>query len=280
MTKSRTTSDWPLRLVLRTWVGFGYAFLLVPFVVIVVYSLDGRTFARFPPQDLSLKWYFDIPPAYTRAFITSLLLGIVVSALACLIGLAIGLGLARGHFRGKAVASALFRAPLQVPTLVVGVIFLQFYYMLAAYTGIQLIETFTGLAIAHLVITFPYTVGTIVALIDRFPKHLEEAAWSLGASRFSTLTRVIVPYLKPGIYAGMMLAFISSFGNVSVSIFLGGSSLNTLPVVIFGAMAYDYDPRLLAVSTIVVLFCAGLIYCVQKLTGLDIMLQTRAPDGR
>jgi putative spermidine/putrescine transport system permease protein len=207
-------------------------------------------------------------------------LGVVVSVLACLLGISIGLGLARGRFRGKAVAGALFRAPLQVPTLVVGVFFLQFYYMLAAYTGIQLIESFTGLVIAHLVITFPYTVGTVVALIERFPRHLEEAAWSLGASRWSTLRRVIVPYLKPGIYAGMMLAFISSFGNVSVSIFLGGSSLNTLPVVIFSAMAYDYDPRLLAVSTIVVLFCAGLIFCVQKLTGLDIMLQTRSPDGR
>jgi putative spermidine/putrescine transport system permease protein len=279
VTRTRN-SFWPLRLLLRGWVGFVYAFLLVPFLVIVVYSLDARTFARFPPENLSFKWYFDIPPAYTRAFVTSLLLGIVVSVLACLIGMTIGLGLARGRFRGKAVASELFRAPLQVPTLVVGVIFLQFYYMLAAYTGIQLIETFTGLVIAHLVIAFPYTVGTIVALIERFPKHLEEAAWSLGASRFSTLIHVIVPYLKPGIYAGMMLAFISSFGNVSVSIFLSGSGLSTLPVVIFSAMAYDYDPRLLAVSTIVVFFCAALIYGVQKLTGLDILLKTRAPDGR
>jgi putative spermidine/putrescine transport system permease protein len=269
-----------MRLLLRGWVAFVYAFLLVPFVVILVYSLDARTFARFPPEQLSFKWYLDIPPAYTRAFLTSLALGIAVSALACLLGIAIGLGLVRGRFRGKAIASALFRAPLQVPTLVIGVIFLQFYYMLAAYTGIQLIESLTGLVIAHLVITFPYTVGTIIALIDRFPKHLEEAAWGLGASRFSTLMRVIVPYLKPGIYAGTMLAFISSFGNVSVSIFLGGPKVNTLPVVIFSAMAYDYDPRLLAVSTVVVLFCAALIYGVQKLTGLDIMLQTRSPDGR
>lgn len=269
-----------MRLLLRGWVGCVYAFLLVPFVVILIYSLDARTFARFPPENLTFKWYFDISPAYTRAFVTSLLLGIVVSVVACLVGLTIGLGLARGRFRGKAIANELFRAPLQVPTLVIGVIFLQFYYMLAAYTGIQLIETFAGLVIAHVVITFPYTVGTIVALIERFPKHLEEAAWSLGASRFSTLIRVIVPYLKPGIYAGMMLAFIDSFGNVSVSIFLSGSELTTLPVVIFSAMAYDYDPRLLAVSTIVVLFCAVLIYCVQKITGLDIMLRTRTQDGR
>jgi putative spermidine/putrescine transport system permease protein len=217
-------------------------------------------------------------PIYVKAFFNSLVLGLVASIIAGVVGVSAGLGLVRGKFGGKEYISGLFRAPLQVPTLVTGVIFLQFYYMLANLMGVQLIETFTGLVIAHLVITFPYTVGAVVAIVENFPPNLEEAAFSLGASRFSTLIRVTLPIIKPGIFAGMIIAFVMSFSNVSVSIFLSGSRFETLPVSVFGAMAFDYDPRLLSISTLVVIFSALLIYFVQKITGLDTIVQTRSRD--
>jgi putative spermidine/putrescine transport system permease protein len=266
------------RLMLRGWVVSAYIFLMAPFLVIMLFSLDPREFANFPPIGLSLKWYLNITPIYLRAFIISVLLGLVVSFLACLLGIMSGLSLVRGNIKGKEIIEGLFRAPLQVPTLITGVAFLQLYYMLARLMGVRLLETFTGLVIGHLVITFPFTVGTVVAILQRFPQSLEEAALTLGASPLSTLMRVTLPIIKPGIYAGAMLAFIMSFSNVTVSLFLVGPNMITLPVLIYSAMEFDYDPRLLPVCTLVVLFSALLIHLVRKITGMDIILQTRSRE--
>jgi putative spermidine/putrescine transport system permease protein len=107
---------------------------------------------------------------------------------------------------------------------------------------------------------------------------LEEAALGLGAGRWSTFRRVTMPLMMPGIYAGVLYAFIVSFGDVSVSLFLAGPRFTTFPVEIFQALGFDFNPAMLAISTLVALFSLGITWVIQQILGLDILLRAGARE--
>jgi putative spermidine/putrescine transport system permease protein len=169
------------------------------------------------------------------------------------------------------VIEALFRLPLQVPFVVTGVVFLQFYYRLADLVGVNAAGSLPGLIGAHVFVTIPYSVGTVAAVLARFDRGLEEAADSLGATPWSTFWQVTFPLIRPGIFAGTLYAFIVSFGDVPVAIFLSGSSRATLPVEIFQSLQFDFDPSVLAMSTVVVVLSVLLVVVMQRAAGLDIV---------
>lgn len=257
-----------------------YAFLLAPFVVLALSSLSGGEayYIHFPPRGLSARWYLAIPASYLRSFAVSVALGVASALIAGLLGVAAALGIVWGRCRRKELLKAFFRAPLQIPLVVSGVVFLQFYYVLFGLTGIRLLENFTGLLLAHVFISLPFVVGTVCAVLEKFDRRLEEAAYSLGASRWATFRRVTLPVIRPGVFAGMLYAFIMSFGNVPVSLFLVGPRLTTLPVDLFYSMEYDFNPSILALSTLVVVFSVMTILLLQRLMGLDILLRTGAKE--
>ena len=142
--------------------------------------------------------------------------------------------------------SALLNAPLVFPGVVVGVALLQFFAL------VRLNATFTGLALAHMVITVPYVVRAVMASLQGVDPEIESAARVLGATGPVAFFTVTVPLARPGIAAGALFSFIVSFDNVPVSIFLLGAGQMTLPVKIFTAIEYGVDPSIAAVSTLLI----------------------------
>ncbi len=259
---------------------FLYVFLLAPLVVVSGASLDrgfetaGRPYLNFPPYEFSLHWYFNISEGLYSALGVSLTLGVFVAAVATVIGVSAALGLVRSNLRGKQVIAAFFRSPLQIPFVVIGVAFLQTYFLIFDLLGLQLASTFIGFALAHIFVAVPYVIGSVVAMLERFDPQLEEAALSLGANRWRTFRRVTLPIIMPGVYAGALFAFLVSFGDVQIAIFLGGAKYTTLPVEIFYSMAFSFDPGMLAMSTIIIFASIILLLLVQRLVGLDTLLRT------
>jgi putative spermidine/putrescine transport system permease protein len=245
------------RLLLVAAAAVTYLFMLTPLFVIAAASLDGgaTAYIRFPPESLSLHWYLEIPRKYW---------------------LSLALGIARGTANGSAWLTTYFNLPLQIPFVVTGVVFLQFYNILAAALDVDLVGRFWGLIGAHVFFCIPYAVGAVGSVITTDLDRNENAARIAGATEWRVFRRITLPALKPGLFSGFFFAFIISFGDVPVSVFLVSGGAVPLPVEIFQTLQFDFDPTVLAISTIVLLLSAGFILGMRRLTGLDIML----PGGR
>jgi putative spermidine/putrescine transport system permease protein len=268
-----------------TLLGYGWTALVVLFIyapIIVVigasfdpgYIVQTRAFLMFPPHGFSLRWYFAIQPSFWYSLWFSLELAAGVAAGALAIGIPAAFGLVRGRFPGRWLVDALFRAPLQIPFIVTGVAFLQTYYFLSASSDVVLQGTFAGLFLGHLFVAVPYTIGSVAASLQRFNPRVEEAALTLGASRLRVLWRVTLPILMPGIYGGMLYAFLISFTEVTISVFLAGTGTMPLPVAIFNSVTSDMEPTVPALSTLVFLGSLVLVYGMQRLMGLETLLRS------
>ena len=261
-------------------VGGVLVFLLAPVVVVVLASFDGgdpvagRAFLNFPPSSLSLQWYFSIQPRLFHSLWISFLVACFAAGIGTVIGVPAALGLIRGNLPGKTLLSALFRAPLQIPFIVIGVAFLQTYYLLGDALGLRISGSFIALAVGHLFVATPYVIGSVGSVLLRFNPNLEEAALSLGASRWRTFRRVTLPIIMPGIYAGALFAFMVSFGDVPISLFLASPKYTTLPLEIFHSMEFDFDAAVLAISTLIVFASLVILWLIQKSVGLDVMLRS------
>jgi putative spermidine/putrescine transport system permease protein len=270
------------KLFLVTGCAFSYLFLLSPMVVVIGASLnDGSEYyapMAFPPVDPTFKWYFQIPAEQLQALGLSFALGLVATAGACLIGIPAALGLVRSNVPFKSAIFSVFRAPLQIPSVVIGIAFLQFYYVLIDHWGITLPGTFLGLAIGHTFIATPFVVGSVVTVLQRFDTRLEEAAIILGASPFTVLRSITLPVIMPGVYAGSLYAFMVSFADVPVSIFLSSPGFTTYPIELFYALENDFNPAILASASLVILVCLIILLLIQRLVGFDALL--RSTGGR
>lgn len=258
------------------WVASIYLFLFAPLVVVVGASFDGgdRTFLNFPPSNLSLHWYGRIAPDLFQALGLSVALGTTAAVAACLIGVPAALGLVRAEFRGKSLVAALFRAPLQIPAVVIGVSFLKLYYFVGDVTGLYAVGSLPGLIVAHTFLASPYVIGSVSAVLQRFNLRLEEAALSLGASPWTTFRRVTLPVIMPGVYTGAMYAFLVSFGDVPVSLFLGAGGTQPFAAKIFHLMEFDFDPSLLAIATFIIFGSLALIYALQRAVGMEALVRS------
>ena len=268
-------------IVLAVLATLAYVFVLAPMVVVIGASLHGRgiySAAQFPPTDISLYWYGQIPMAQLKALGLSLTLGATTALAGVLLGVPAALAIVRGSFPGRALVAALFRAPLQIPAVVTGIAFLQLYYILLAHSGIDLPGGFYGLAIAHAFIGLPFVIGSVTAVLQRFDRRLEEAAAIHGARPWRVFWRVTLPVILPGVYAGALYAFMVSFGDVPVAIFLTAPGYQTYPVEIFYVLENDFTPAVLASATLVIIFCFVLLIAVQRIVGLDNLL--RSGGGR
>lgn len=260
---------WTVRILAALFVGAVLAFEVAPLVPVVISSFSAATIVRFPPEGFSLHWYPAIPAGHWRALGVSLAVGAAAALSACVLGVPAAFALVRGEFPGRSLIQAVLMSPLQVPLVVAGIVFMHFYFWIQRALGVALIGSVTGLTIAHAVLGVPFVIGTVGPILQRFRGELEEAALSLGASRWRTIRRVTLPVVSPGIFAGGMYAFIASFGNVAASIFLVSTRTMTLPVEIFYAMEFDMRPSILAMSTLVILLSAVLVGLVYRFMGVE-----------
>ena len=245
-------------------------FLVSPLVPVIASSFSGSNIVIFPPEGFSLRWYPNIPANYWRSLGVSLIVAGLTAIFVCFLGVPATFALVRGNYPGRNFVRALLMSPLQVPLVVSGLIFMQFYFSLTYIIKMSLLGSLTGLTIAHVILGLPFMISTLGPVLERFRVGLEEVALSLGANRWRTIKRVTLPVISPGIFSGAMYAFISSFSDVAATLFLVSSKTMTLPVEIFYAMEFDISPSVLAISTLVILLSAAVVKLIYRFTGADI----------
>lgn len=254
-----------------------YLVILSPIIAVCAASFerDHQYYYTLVPRHVSLKWYMNIPAKYWHALGISALVAAISALLSVAFGTMAALALVRGELIGRPFLDAFFRIPVQIPFVVTGVAFLQFYDLVAATSGIDLLGSVTGLVLAHFFVTLPYGVSTVGVVLLRIGSRYEEAARICGSSHTSGFFRVVLPMLKPGLFAGFFYSFVTSFGDVPVAVFLGSERTMTLPVAIFQSLRFDFEPALLALSGLTVAISALMILIIQRIAGLDLILPNR-----
>jgi putative spermidine/putrescine transport system permease protein len=232
------------------------AVLLVgPTLIVIPTSFNAAKSFQFPPEGLSLRWYenFFTDPAWYTAFVESLRLAVLVTVVSTLAGTAAAFGLVRGRIPFKPVISAFLLAPAVVPVVVIAIA------MYAFFLPRQLVGTTQGFLLAHCVLAIPFVVVTVSASLRTYDRRLELAAASLGASSLTTLLKITLPLIAPGVLSGAMFAFITSFDEVAVSLFLQSPDLKTLPVQMYTSMTREVDPTIAAASTLILTLTTALL---------------------
>jgi len=251
------------RRLLAVYNALAYAFLLAPMAIVLVFAFsDAPTFA-FPPEQYSLRWFRYL--AGRDEFVTSMRVSVQVASLAAVGAVALGvpasIALVRWRVPGRAMVEAVLMGPLLVPGIVLGIALLQYF------TAVGLTRAFPRLVLGHLILCLPYAIRSISASLYGLDPSLEEAALTLGASRARAFRRVVLPLLGPGIAAGFLFAFITSFDNVVVSIYLIGADTVTLPIRILNWIEWQFDPSIAAISAIVLAVTMVMVLAAERLTG-------------
>ena len=223
--------------------------LVAPTLVIIPMSFAGKKSLVFPPQGFSLQWYenFFTNPQWFGSLIVSAKVAVMVAVVATVIGTMAAIGIER--LKGQ--AGGVIRAILITPMIVPGVVLAVGIY--AVYLDMRLVGTWTGYVLAHTLLAIPFVVIAVGANLAVFDQRLETAAASLGASRLTTFFTITLPLILPGILSGALFAFVTSFDEVIVSLFITSPELKTLPVQIFSSMTRDADPTVAAVGSLIFL---------------------------
>ncbi|KIN70564.1 Binding-protein-dependent transport systems inner membrane component [Sulfitobacter noctilucae] len=257
-------SDWALWVFTIAF----FIFMILPIAVVVVISFTSAGYASFPIPGWSLKWFariFEYEP-FMNSLWVSLKLGVIATAASCLLGVPAALYLSRSRSGWATAITAFMLSPLSMPMIVIG--FASLFFLSRLGFGVS----FLSLVIVHTVICLPYVIRTVTAVYRAIPPAYEEAAQILGASRLTVFREVTLPLIRPGIAAGSLFSFLTSFDNLPVSYFFGSAQTNTLPVVMLAYMEHQFDPSIAALSTlqlvfaVVALVVADRLYGIQKMT--------------
>ncbi|HTR86026.1 MAG TPA: ABC transporter permease [Reyranella sp.] len=239
-------------------------FLMTPLVVTVAASFGSSSVFSLPPPDWSMRWYQRL--ATTRGLWPALFVSLEVAAFSTAVALAIGtlcaIALVRGRFPGREAIATFLVSPLMLPGLVVGIAMLQGFKV----AGLR--EAYSSLLIAHVVITLPYIVRTVLASLSLFDFSLIDAARTLGCSYPSALLKVMVPALGPAFLTSGMFAFLASMDNYPISIFFTDGWTKTLPIQMLQYVEENPDPTIAAISSGLVLLAILTLVVGDRLVGL------------
>lgn len=234
-------------------VALGY--ILMPLIFVIWLAFFRQEIPSFPPEGYSLKWFAAILDQ--RKFVDGFRNSIQVGVLATLIGLALGvpaaLCLSRFQFKLRTPLANLLLMPLIVPGVVLGTAMYVFHVELENGLDMDVLGTFYALVAGHIVIVIPWVVRLVTASLAGVDRATEEAAQNLGANPWVTFWRITLPTIRPGIVAGALFGFVTSFGNLEMSLFLVGPGRTTLPIVILQYLEWKIDPTIAAVSVVQIL---------------------------
>jgi putative spermidine/putrescine transport system permease protein len=236
------------------------AFLVFPVAFTAIVSFGGGIFIEFPPTSWSSKWYANIAKIHRiwPAVVTSFWIAVTAATLATALGVAAALAIVRLPVPAKSFVTALLLSPVSMPIVAIGIALIQFFILI----GIAF--SWASLAIGHLVLVIAYPIRTLVASLTLSNPSLEEAAGSLGASPWRAFLTVTLPQMKPGLISGWLFAFLISFDNYPISIFLVRGDLTTLPIELFNYINQNLDPTPAAFSTLYMLVVAILIVLAER----------------
>jgi len=243
-------------------------FMMAPLVIVCVVAFTPGNTLAIPTTEFSLRWFRAVfaHPDFVQSFKNSLWLAAISATLATVLAVPAGLAIARHTFPGRDFLNGLFLSPLIIPHLVLGVALLRAFSLIGA-TG-----SFFWLALAHVVIITPYVLRLVLASVEGSDRSAEQAALSLGASQATVFTRVTLPMILPGVTGGWLLAFINSFDEVTMSIFVTAPSTVTLPVRMYMYATESIDPLMAAVSALMVALTAVAMLVLDRIYGLDKIL--------
>ncbi|WP_407151122.1 ABC transporter permease subunit [Bradyrhizobium sp. ORS 86] len=246
-------------LFVRCW-SFGVlACLVVPLIVIFPLALSGETYLQFPPQTYSMRWFenFFSRDDWVTPTITSLKVGLLATPAAILVGVPAAYAIVRGQFPGKGIITAILISPMIVPVVILAI------SLYAFYARVSLLGTVGGLALAHTILALPYVVVTVSAGLKGTDERLEAAALTMGASPVRAFWIITLPVLRPAILSAAFLAFLTSFDDVILALFLSGTTAKTLPVRIWEGIRFEIDPTIAAVSVMLILITIGLKFVAE-----------------
>jgi putative spermidine/putrescine transport system permease protein len=230
-------------------------FLMLPLAVVFPISLSSAPYLQFPPPGLSWQWYqrYLDDPQWIDATWRSVEVGLATTALSLALGTPLAFALARGRFHGRALVDRLATAPVIVPHIIVAVA------VYGIFAKLKLIGVWQGLVIAHTVLALPFVVILVAAGLKGLDRNLEQAALGLGAGRWQATRHVTLPLIRPSLVSAAFLAFITSFDELIVAMFLSGSNM-TLPKKMFDNIRMEIEPTVAAVSVLQILLVAGILF--------------------
>ncbi len=241
------------------------AFILAPILIVCVVAFTPEGFLSLPTKGLSLRWFRAILdyPEFISAFRDSLWLAALSSSLTIALAVPAALAIARYSFPGRDAMAALFMSPLMVPHVVLGIAFLRFF------SEIGLSGRFIGLVLAHVIVIMPFALRLVLAASYGIDPRIEQAAVSLGAGPLTVFRRVTLFLILPGIVSGWMLSFISSFDEVTMTVFIASPETTTLPVRMLIHIQDNIDPLIASVSATLIVLTSVLLIALDRLYGLD-----------
>lgn len=261
----------PLPILILAILGFCY--MLVPIVVVVLAGLTAGEFLTFPPKGLSFRWViaFLQSEKYLSAFFFSFRLALMTMIVSTILGTAAALFLSRSRFFGRNAMRAFFLSPVVLPGVVIGFALYAFYIS----SSLGLTRTIWGLWIGHILYSTPYVIGTVGAALASYDVSLEEAARSLGASPMRAFRKVTFPNIAQGIQAGSIFAFIVSFGQFEVSLFLSAPNSEPLPIAMYNSLRYKFDPSAAAAGIFAIMLVTASVLLTNRLVNIGRLLDRK-----
>ena len=246
-------------------------YILFPVALVIWMSFFSSKMILFPPKGYSIKWYLNL--FSKRNFISAAKLSVEVAIAATLISVFIGtltsIGLNQRRFRGKEALQTYFLSPLTIPTIVTGLAIYATLTTIGRWADQKLVPSTFILIMGHVIITIPWAIRLINSGMSGVDRRLEEAALNLGASRFQTYIKVVLPQIKSSMMAAGIFTFIVSFNNLEMSLMLVGPGQSMLPIETLNYVLWNMDPTIAAISSLQVILVLILLLIVNKLVGLD-----------
>lgn len=250
------------------------AFIMVsPIVIIIILSFSSSGFNWPPSGGFTLKWYIDA--LNYKGFITgmsvSFKLAIVSSLIASVLGTMASFVLVRYHFRGKEFLNIIFMSPLMVPGAISGLAIFMFLSRYGSRGGMF------SLIIGHTILLTPFSLRLITASLQRFDRSLEEAAINVGAGAVKVFTSITLPLIKTAVISGMLLSFLVSWNNFSLSLFLAGPGAYPLPLQLYDYIKFEWSPVVLALASVLICISGVIVIIIDRIVGISVAMGATKP---
>ena len=249
------------RWALRSFSALVLFFLMAPILAIVPLSFNAEPFFTYPMPGFSFRWYQSVFASadWQLAAWNSVIVAVFATLFSTVLGTLAAIGLNRPDCPWKITISAIIISPIVIPVVVAAVGIFYFY------ADIGLLNTLTGLVLSHTALGAPFVMITVAATLAGFDHRLMRAAASLGASPTTAFRRVMLPIILPGVVAGAIFAFCTSFDDVVVALFVTGAEQKTLPRQMWSGLREQISPAITAVATLLILFAAALMLTANAL---------------
>lgn len=267
----RSPADLAYAVLVSGLAGFGALLLLAPTAVVLVISFTGGITLKFPPPSWSIRWYKELLQSaeIIQPAITSLKVAALATAGAAVLGTAGALGIARSGHRLARVLDSLFMSPMVLPAMAFGLSLL----MVLNLVGIRL--SVATLVLGHIIVCVPFVIRMVGAALQQLDPQLINCSLSLGAGHWYTFRRITLPLIWRGIVASSFVAFLSSFDNVPVSLFLADARTEVLPIKLWAILEGSLDVRVAAVSGVIVIATLLGLVVAERIGGLNRQIESR-----